>query len=231
MKYKVEDLIKYINQDKSTDEIGVIYGVSGRTIRNWFKKEGLTSNVKYKGCNNITSGEYRDKAIKNSKETIKNKDKKIIECECEICNSIYTVKESVYNTVGSRFCSNECKYIFLFNTEPENHPRWKGGITNKNQNLRNSLEYREWRSNVYKKDFYKCQKCNSIGKDLNAHHIENWSGNPDLRFDINNGITLCGSCHNELHEQYGYKTNRENLNEFLNIKTNSGWKRSSLETF
>ena len=40
-KYKTEDLIKLINQNKSTEEIGIIYNVSGRTIRNWFKKESL----------------------------------------------------------------------------------------------------------------------------------------------------------------------------------------------
>ena len=34
-KYNINDLIKFINEDKSTEEIGVYYNVSGRTIRNF----------------------------------------------------------------------------------------------------------------------------------------------------------------------------------------------------
>jgi 5-methylcytosine-specific restriction endonuclease McrA len=52
--------------------------------------------------------------------------------------------------------------------------------------------YKKWRSEVYKRDEYTCQWPNCKGtKHLNAHHIKRWSDYPGLRFNINNGITLC----------------------------------------
>ena len=54
---------------------------------------------------------------------------------------------------------------------------------------------------------------------LNAHHIKNWADNPDDRFDLNNGITLCEKCHSEFHRKYGKKDNTNTqLFEFLSDK-------------
>ena len=64
---------------------------------------------------------------------------------------------------------------------------------------RNTPEYKLWRLAVYKRDEFKCKKCglkmNWKGKQLNAHHIRPWADYPVLRYDINNGITLCYKCH------------------------------------
>ena len=70
-------------------------------------------------------------------------------------------------------------------------------------------EYKNWRKAVYERDNYTCQECglhSGNGKTviLNAHHIKSWSDYPELRFDINNGITLCRSCH-KLTGNFGRK--------------------------
>jgi 5-methylcytosine-specific restriction endonuclease McrA len=56
--------------------------------------------------------------------------------------------------------------------------------------------YKNWRTSVYKRDSYCCQwpKCNKRGK-INAHHIKRWADNPMLRYETNNGITLCYQHH------------------------------------
>jgi predicted restriction endonuclease len=69
-------------------------------------------------------------------------------------------------------------------------------------------QYINWRKQVYERDQYTCQwpNCKS-NKKLNAHHIKTWAGFPGLRFDINNGITLCKYHHDlikGLEEEYSY---------------------------
>lgn len=72
---------------------------------------------------------------------------------------------------------------------------WNGGVSVINHIIRQSLEYRLWRESVFKRDNWTCQECGVIGSRLNAHHIKEFSKYPELRFDINNGITLCKVCH------------------------------------
>ena len=81
---------------------------------------------------------------------------------------------------------------------------FKGAESDERKLIRNSPSMKAWRKAVFERDSYKCQKCGKIGGKLNAHHIKPFSLYPDLRFDIDNGITLCKECHIELH-----KTERE----------------------
>jgi hypothetical protein len=93
--------------------------------------------------------------------------------------------------------------IFKKNNEmiSDNHWNWKGGITPENKKDRCSSKYKNWRISVFLRDKYTCQKCNKKGGILNAHHIIEFAKNKDLRFDINNGITLCKKCHINLHSK------------------------------
>jgi hypothetical protein len=63
----------------------------------------------------------------------------------------------------------------------------------------NDLDNREklkiWRKAVFERDDYTCQECNNRGGVLHAHHKKPKSLYPDLTFDVNNGITLCETCH------------------------------------
>lgn len=68
-----------------------------------------------------------------------------------------------------------------------------------NYKERVSSDYKKWKKSVLKRDNYKCTKCGSK-ESLNVHHIKSFSENKDLRFDINNGITLCNNCHIEVHK-------------------------------
>ena len=98
-----------------------------------------------------------------------------------------------------------------------NNPAWKGGISTPNNLIRHSVEYRLWREAVYKRDNWTCQKYGIVGNRLVAHHIKNFSKYPELRFSIDNGITLSRKAHEQFHKKYGKRNNnREQLIEFLN---------------
>lgn len=53
-------------------------------------------------------------------------------------------------------------------------------------------QYKYWMLEVKKRDKWKCRIAdeNCDGR-LEAHHILNWVDYPELRYEINNGITLC----------------------------------------
>jgi predicted restriction endonuclease len=90
---------------------------------------------------------------------------------------------------------------------------WRGGITNRNTIIRQSITYRLWREAVYKRDNYTCIICGIVGGKLNAHHIKPFSSFPELRFCIDNGITLCYTCHKMIHK----KENTLKINKYLII--------------
>lgn len=79
----------------------------------------------------------------------------------------------------------------------QNHGAWKGGITPLYKKIRQSFEYQQWRKSIFERDNYTCQKCNQRGKKLQADHIKKFALYPELRFDLNNGRTLCIPCHKE----------------------------------
>ncbi len=76
-----------------------------------------------------------------------------------------------------------------------NHPLWKGGTSSERKLAMKRYEYRSWRTAVFARDEYTCQHCRATGVYLHAHHGLSWRGFPDLRYDIDNGITLCETCH------------------------------------
>lgn len=67
------------------------------------------------------------------------------------------------------------------------------------QKERRSAEYKDWRKKVLERDGYICRRCGRKDEILHAHHLKKFSEYPELRFDVDNGITLCEKCHLEVH--------------------------------
>jgi len=95
----------------------------------------------------------------------------------------------------------------------ERNSQWKGGVTILKERLRDSFEYRQWRSDVFTRDRFTCTTCGHTGSGLQAHHIIPFSVlmqkyeitiieqaiQCDELWNINNGLTLCRDCHIVFH--------------------------------
>lgn len=96
-----------------------------------------------------------------------------------------------------------CRQCFYLRNSGENHPNYSTNLSDEDRILnRGYQEYREWRKAVYKKNAYRCAICSS-NKYINAHHLHNFADYPELRTDIDNGVTLCKECHVGFHSAYG----------------------------
>lgn len=77
----------------------------------------------------------------------------------------------------------------------------KKSITPKSSKKQRGFNHVAWSSLVKLRDG-KCKECGSV-YDLHAHHIKSFKSHIELRYDVNNGITLCGVCHRKWHSENG----------------------------
>jgi 5-methylcytosine-specific restriction endonuclease McrA len=59
-------------------------------------------------------------------------------------------------------------------------------------------ELQQWRATVMSRDLNTCRHCGKKGKV--AHHIKPKSKYKKLALDIENGVTLCHTCHGQEHQ-------------------------------
>jgi len=92
------------------------------------------------------------------------------------------------------------------------NPRYVDGSSPERQRMYARTEGREFIRRVYARDDHKCCRCGGPKagpRSLHVHHVKPWAGNPALRFDETNVVTLCRPCHGFVH------SNRNVTREFL----------------
>lgn len=111
-----------------------------------------------------------------------------------------------YSGESRLYCSEECK---------TSCPTYKTSKYPKGFKLNTSREVDpQIRQMCFERDNWECQKCGANNRDtiegqdgvqLHCHHIKGYAQNKILANDIDNVITLCKECHNEVHRQDGCK--------------------------
>ena len=113
---------------------------------------------------------------------------------CDFCGKIITRKPS--DISDKNYCSLRHAGA---DKRGDKSTHWKGGVSGD----RYTAEYKQWRLDVMKRDEFTCSCCNGRGGTLEVHHILAYSRYPEARLSLDNGATLCKSCHKDFHTAYG----------------------------
>lgn len=199
---------------KASESIKKKYG-GHKEMHSATNEQRTATNIKRYGVSNVfASNEIKSRIIETN---MKKYGVKYTQQSPEIRNKTIATCREKYGVEN---------YIELFKGEfvGENSPCWKNDVMYERAE-RATHRYIEWRKSIFDRDKYTCQKCflrNGNGKVviLHAHHIKNWNDYPEVRFNVENGITMCQSCHMLFHSIYGKKNNNDcQLQEYLNFNT------------
>lgn len=94
----------------------------------------------------------------------------------------------------------------MYGVTGDKHPRWNPERTHDQRVMERKTRLdKPWRRAVFTRDGFTCQICgDKRGGNLNAHHIESYHENADERYNVDNGVTLCASCHTAYHKEFGW---------------------------
>ena len=104
----------------------------------------------------------------------------------------YVILKMILNHADN---SGDKNYFYGIRRYGKDNGNWKGGIDPENHKIRQSDEYKNWRIEVFRRDYWTCQECGYKGEHIQSHHVKAFKEYPELRFDIDNGLTLCKKCH------------------------------------
>lgn len=156
----------------------------------------------------------------------------LVQCECGVQK---TVSGSSLLSGDSRSCgclqkekaSKRAKLALgklhpMYGRSREKNPNWNPNITDDERvNRRSTNNERVWRKLVFERDDHTCQACRQVGGTLNAHHFFGYVAYPQFRFDIDNGVTLCKSCHHTFHKWAGWadkgRCTRQEFDEWVKL--------------
>lgn len=124
---------------------------------------------------------------------------------CKTCSKEFAVRKSSKKI----YCCHKC---YGLSKAGKPNPWGNGGgntgyrkdinLIVKSERKDLDTQYRRWMLAVKKRD---CWKCRIANKDCNgrleAHHILPWRDYPELRYEINNGITLCLAHHPRMRSE------------------------------
>ena len=190
------------------------YGFENPVLNTDVRNKSIQTNLERYGAENHFASEQIKEKIRNTN---------LNKYGVEVPAKNPEIRAKATATCLEKYGAPNYGVIYSAEHKGELSPVWKGGVEH-HRVERSTYEYRDWRKGVFDRDLYTCQCCgyrNGIGLkvvELNAHHIKNWKDNKDLRYDVNNGITLCEKCHMNFHSTYGKRNNtEEQLREFLNL--------------
>ena len=199
--------LQYIDNNLSLRMIANLIPCAPLTVRRVLAKFDIPIKQKH-----VTYGDivYPDRTAENNPHWKGGK------LNCPDCNVQIGYRYAKHNSpVRCDFCAS--KYY-----RGEKHHSWLPPELRKgseSEQVRNSVQYDEWRFAVYKRDKNLCGICGIRKDPMIAHHLDGFNLFPEKRFDVDNGVTLCDYHHIAFHSNYGFGNNTKEQFEEFKIRT------------
>ena|SRR3990167_4647165 len=197
----------YIDEKKGIIEISQIFNISQGLVVHWLRNHGIKSRPV--GDYNSAVELFKDKNFLYKKYVLERKSLPTIAKEMNCghdCVSNWLKRHGIKRRTISEALTGTKKPAYMIpifrerarkQFKGEKNPNWKGGVSSRNHSFRTSVDYRIWQRAIWERDNYTCALCPSWSKPQ-AHHIKPLWHSWKLRLDMNNGITLCKSCHEKI---------------------------------
>jgi|GEM_PF-4744688 len=197
---------KYIIEGKSTTWIMNELSISSHYITDLLKKYNIKAR---KGS----------KKFENWWENITDEEKEVYINDLSDRAKRHLNTEEARDKLRNIMNTSEYKRKMHVANSGKNNGMYDPALTEEHRvDTRGLFGYKKWAKDVKGKYNYTCQKCGKkgTGRTIHAHHINDYFEYEDGRLDVENGITLCNSCHNVFHNKYkGIPATQELLREFL----------------
>jgi len=132
--------------------------------------------------------------------------------KCDGCKKEIRIFPSQKKYYKKHYCSNKCRFEFGPCKQITKSLNFNKNYQKFVRKVRHCVLYFDWRDKIRERDKNKCVKC-GCEKDLTVHHryvtmydfVKKYGFNKEgiysdnMFFDVNNGETLCRSCHAKEH--------------------------------
>ncbi len=185
----------YVRAKISKSRMGVGAGERRSPSTEFKPGQRVSPETEFKPGNKIHLGKKRSQDFRH-RMVVRYRNKRYT-AGCDYCGKPVSV--TAYRVAHNNyvFCDRACSSAHYSGA---NSYFWKGGITPENEAIRGSAEAVAWKRAVMSRDGYRCYLCGAGGR-LHAHHIYPFAEFEKLRFDVDNGITLCPKCHRWCHAE------------------------------
>lgn len=200
---------KYYDEEKPTREISeLLYGTpkNSPNVLGWMKKLEIPSRKR----SDAVALQWKDNHERRKKQS-------------EFATKHLGEGTKARKTLIKNMQKPEYKLKSSMVKRGPKNPMWDSSIDDETRDKfkchsRQYIGYKQFRVSVYERDNYTCRVCKeSPSGNLVVHHLNSFTDFPHLRMDINNGITLCNSCHKDYHSKFGMKgATEDKFKEYIN---------------